>query len=458
MLQRLLAVEGDPGPSVAIKNLIFEHSATGSCQGILDAGSLGGAKACDADNAAGAPPALSFTNSAMSSVVNSSFRDVGGYAITANHATGFIASRLSIRGAGAGGVYVQGSNHSIVSNTWIRDFGRRQPAGAGVVSINSQHAVVEHCDISGGLWNGLQGGGKLDSAAYSAFRFNRVHGNGRETDEGICDYGGIHVSNPGAKLPGPTISDNIFFNITAFGNGGSGIYCDVSSVGMTVQRNLIYGVSYSGWTWNVNPGVQQPMGNPMVVTDNVFVLDRQNDFYRAKGSLDNPAVTWHGYSPAIYQRNVHVVDTTAASSRGAWMSGKPCALSEPQLDGQRLAGSPVAQVCNWDFGENMANSSFGNNVWFNASRGMAGGAGSNTFGGGCPGVAEHNCGTAKSDQCSCRSFTQWQQAVKGAETSLIGVNPVLVGPFKLVTARAALALGIKPLTGLASAGPDWPLP
>lgn len=37
------------------------------------------------------------------------------------------------------------------------------------------------------------------------------------------------------------------------------------------------------------------------------------------------------------------------------------------------------------------------------------------------------------------------------------MNPMLVGSLRLVSAQAALALGIKPLTDLAYAGPDWEL-
>ena len=77
-----------------------------------------------------------------------------------------------------------------------------------------------------------------------------------------------------------------------------GIYLDVSSVGFTVARNLVYDVGGSGFHWNVNPGVEQPMANPAFVRGNVFVLDRDTAFYRGAGKFGSPAVTWHSHAPA----------------------------------------------------------------------------------------------------------------------------------------------------------------
>ena len=50
---------------------------------------------------------------------------------------------------------------------------------------------------------------------------------------------------------------NIFHSITAYANGGSGMYFDVSSTGWQVSRNLVYNVTNAALHWNVNPGVLQ---------------------------------------------------------------------------------------------------------------------------------------------------------------------------------------------------------
>ena len=56
-----------------------------------------------------------------------------------------------------------------------------------------------------------------------------MHGLGRESDDGICDFGGIHVSNSGSTTP-LFVTDNIFHNITAFQNGGSGSWPVLATV------------------------------------------------------------------------------------------------------------------------------------------------------------------------------------------------------------------------------------
>lgn len=168
---------------------------------------------------------------------------------------------------------------------------------------------MSHCDISGGLYNGIIFGSNKDSGAYSKYVFNIVHGNGHETDDGICDFGGIHGSAAGALLP-VYITSNIFHNVTAFQNGGSGVYLDVSTTGVQVERNLVFDVSSEVIDWNVNPGVPAlpypwPVGaTPTRIVNNVFIADRDNAYGRDKAvkgrGNTNPAVTWTGYTPAVF--------------------------------------------------------------------------------------------------------------------------------------------------------------
>jgi hypothetical protein len=196
------------------------------------------------------------------------------------------------------------------------------------------NGTVSHCDVSGGLYSGLAGGGTDDSGAYSVFEYNHIHGNGRETDDGLCDFGGYHGANGGSLLP-IYMRFNIFHNITAFANGGSGMYFDVSSTAWQVHHNLVYDVTNSALHWNVNPGVKQAWNTTspkMTFWNNVFVAERDNSYYREGGNhsrggnagpwgLGNAAITWNGYTPAVFTRNVIVVDTTAAPSRGAYFEG-----------------------------------------------------------------------------------------------------------------------------------------
>jgi hypothetical protein len=55
---------------------------------------------------------------------------------------------------------------------------------------SSRNGTVTHNDVSGGLFSGLAGGGTDDSGAFTVYALNHVHGIGRETDDGLCDFGG----------------------------------------------------------------------------------------------------------------------------------------------------------------------------------------------------------------------------------------------------------------------------
>jgi hypothetical protein len=64
-----------------------------------------------------------------------------------------------------------------------------------------KNGTVSHCDVSGGLFSGLAGGGNNDGGAYSRFELNHVHSLGSENDDGLCDFGGYHGSTGGSVLP-----------------------------------------------------------------------------------------------------------------------------------------------------------------------------------------------------------------------------------------------------------------
>ena len=246
----------------------------------------------------------------------------------------------------------------------------------------------------------------------------------------------------------------------------------------THAAGAIYDVTNAALKWNVNPGVPQawvPGGAaaPMRFTNNVLVAERDNAYYRAGANhsrggggaskagepfgLGNPAITWNGYTPAVFERNVVVVDAAAAPSRGAWFEGRPCAGDHLQQQ-----PPPGTARCSWDLGDNFGNASLDRNVWFNrtatttttvtAAAAAAASINTPTFPGGCD-ITASSCGAVKG--CACRTWAQWQQEAGEDAKSLWQVDPQLQGPLKLVSSPAALALGIQPLTQLDRAGADW---
>jgi len=312
---------------------------------------------------------------------------------------------------------------------------------------------VSHCDISGGFYAGLSGGGTSDSGAFSSYTFNHVHGIGSEQDDGICDFGGYHGSNHGSVLP-IYITSNIIHDVTAYANGGSGVYMDVSSAAYQVSRNLIYDVSYAPIVWNVNPGTLPTQGpTPTRISNNVLIADRDNSYYQggANGTrgffrgwgLGNPVFSWIGHTTAELEQNVVVVNAARAPSRGQWFGGRPCAKDNTE-----------SATCTWDFADNFKKLSSGRNVWFNQTSSSTVG-GTSTFPGGCT-VTGQGSWRVYGEDCVCRDWSQWKGL--GYEASSLWMDPKLTGSLKLVSEPSALALGIQPLHELSKAGADWELP
>jgi hypothetical protein len=246
------------------------------------------------------------------------------------------------------------------------------------------------------------------------------------------------------------IRNNIFHNIVAFHNGGAGVYLDVSSTAMVVEGNLVHNVGFSPLHWNVNPGV--PMANgtdvpPTTIQDNVFIANREGDYYRdtpAKGGV--PVFLWAGYTPAVFKRNVVVVDPS--KYQGGGLAGMPDLFSGAPCAQYKNTGGPGIE-CTWDFLDSFRGNVFDDNVYYNMS-GM--GTTSTTFPGNCtlPTQPHWRWG----EPVSCNGIKQWQ-ALGFDKNSLSDTDPQLDTKFA-VTNKAVLALGIKPLK-LDDAGPDWTL-
>ena len=439
--------------NVTLSNLSFEHTAAGDCHADAHA------PACDSDEGAVARQALVLGGAAEAVTLRSlSFRQVGGFGLYAAGVSGLVVERVAALDCGSGGLFVRSCPGVLLNNSIVRGYGARFAAASGVTMTSCLRGTVSHCDVSGGLYSGLAGGGTNDGGAHSVFEFNHVHDNGSEEEhEGLCDFGGYHGSSGGSLLP-LYMRSNIFHSITAYANGGSGMYFDVSSTAWQVSRNLVYNVTNAALHWNVNPGVAQAWGataTPMRFENNVLIAERDNAYYRENANhsrggksgpwgLGNPAITWNGFTPANFTRNVVVVDATDAPSRGAWFEGRPCG-------GDRLPPHPAGIAnCSGDLGDSFVLSDLSANLWFNRTHAAAP---TSTFPGGCAGVSATTCGPTRG--CSCRSWTEWRATGQGGD-GLWQVDPQLgSGPLRLVSAPAALALGIEPLTELTRAGADW---
>merc|ERR1712070_347339 len=235
-------------------------------------------------------------------------------------------------------------------------------------------------------------------------------------------------------------TSNIFENVTAYANGGGGIYMDVCSAGYQLSRNLVHSVAGSPIIWNQDCVPRQ--GVPTRITNNVLIANRDNDYSRsgANGTRKpqsfhfwgqgNPVFDWNGWTTTEMERNVIVVDSSRSPSRGEWFGGNPCA-SEDKI--------PESSSCTWDYGDNFKMLQSSSNVWHNASSSaepgpstFPGEPGSSKFPGGCNITGPKTCAS----DCVCQSWVQWQES--GQETSSKWVDPGLTGPLKLVSEQKVL--------------------
>jgi hypothetical protein len=74
-----------------------------------------------------------------------------------------------VEDSGAGGIFIRSCEGVLVNNSIVRGYGKRFPAASGLTLTTSLNGTVSHCDVSGGLYSGLAGGGNNDAGAYSRF-------------------------------------------------------------------------------------------------------------------------------------------------------------------------------------------------------------------------------------------------------------------------------------------------
>lgn len=270
-------------------------------------------------------------------------------------------------------------------------------------------------------------------------RSNHIHNCGHADEMGVCDFAGIHVDTAGMTLPTAQIEANVFRDITAFANGGEGIYLDVSATGNSVSKNLVFDVISSPLFWHVNPGVlmaKDAVGTN--ISNNVFVQNRGSPFYTGERHHGGVVLEWWGYTKASFNHNVvAVLDRAAKPICPVWWSGAPCAKSED--------ASKVGPDCKAALLDNFKHVFLGSNVYFNGT-----GAASATF----PGPTAAKDMTVEGDV----SFQEWTAPGRD-ENSLIDVDPGFADPDAsdfAVTGAKTLALGIEPLTNwLEQAGATW---
>lgn len=172
----------------------------------------------------------------------------------------------------------------------IRDGGRYNAMGTGVVIGHASDCRVEHCKIADFFYSGVSVGWQwayLPTAAMrNVVRFNRIHDLGKGV---LSDMGGVYTLGTAF---GTRVTDNVIFNASSRTYGGWGLYADEGTEGVVFERNLVYNTHDGGF--------HQHYGAGNTVRNNIFAWNEQNGVIRTiRANVFNVRSSLNDYDKTI---------------------------------------------------------------------------------------------------------------------------------------------------------------
>lgn len=168
------------------------------------------------------------------------------------------------------GYHPRANAFNVLEDCVIRDGGRYNAMGTGVVIGHASDCRVEHCEIADFYYSGVSVGWQwayLPTAAMrNIVRFNRIHDLGKGV---LSDMGGVYTLGTAF---GTCVTDNGIYNVSSRTYGGWGLYADEGSEGIVFARNLVYNTHDGGF--------HQHYGAGNTVQNNIFAWNEQNGVIR----------------------------------------------------------------------------------------------------------------------------------------------------------------------------------
>ena len=211
---------------------------------------------------------------------------------------------------GAGGLYANGSQNTIISNNYVHDFGLLYPGGIGI-EAGSVASLTSHNTVRGGGYTGIIARGQ-DGVVESNLVFSCM--------QALNDGGGIYLS----LCSNLVVRGNLVRDMTGpVGINHHGIYLDEGAHDSLVTGNVVQGVPW-------------PMMNHMAtnnaVVNNVFLVagDLRLSFFNSTNytfsknivlaaggvSLDNPGAVGSWSTDLFFSQSGKTNGIPAAAAQG----------------------------------------------------------------------------------------------------------------------------------------------
>lgn len=188
-----------------------------------------------------------------------------------------------------------------IENCTIRNGGRFNPEGTGVVLTHVSDTRVVHCDIYDLYYSGVSVGwvwGFTGSVAQrNEIAFNRIYDLGKGV---MSDMGGVYTL--GTSF-GTRVHDNVIHDVDSYSYGGWGLYNDEGSEGVVMERNLVYNTTDGSY--------HQHFGANNLIRNNILAWNRITGAVRTQR-----AVVFKVPCSTELVNNIILVDETPLTTKG----------------------------------------------------------------------------------------------------------------------------------------------
>ena len=208
------------------------------------------------------------------------------------------------------GVAPRSCAFNFVENCTIRDAGRFNPEGCGILATHCSDSRFVGNDIHDIMYSGISVGWTWGYQSLSVSQRNEIRGN-RIWNLGkgvMSDLGGVYLL--GTSF-GTRVAGNVVHDVSCLKYGGWGLYCDEGCEGAVVEDNLVYDT--------MDGGFHQHYGVGNYVRNNIFAFNERKGAVRTRARLvKGVPSSLHFYNNIVYVKGSPPVGEGVLNVPGVW--------------------------------------------------------------------------------------------------------------------------------------------